>query len=70
MTKKKAIQLAIKAMQKERQRFVVGHNAYLDGYRAHFAERNHKQYTELSDAITMVQNTNLADPRSVPSRDE
>jgi hypothetical protein len=55
MTRKKALKLAIKAMQKERNKFAVGHAAYLDGYRAIFAERNHKQYTELSEAIDHLQ---------------
>ena len=55
MTRRKALQLAIKAMKKERNKFAVGHNAYLDGYRAIFAERNHKQYSELTEAIEIIE---------------
>ena len=55
MTRRKAIQLAVKAMKKERNKFAVGHNAYLDGYRAIFAERNHRQYNELTEAIEIIQ---------------
>ena len=54
MTKNKANRLAIKALEKERMKFVVGHNAFLDGYRAQFAERCHKNYDECSQAIEIL----------------
>ena len=59
MTKKKALQLAVNAMQKERRKFAVGYNAYLEGYRAPFAERNYKQYNELSEAILIIKEDQL-----------
>jgi len=54
MLKTKAINIAIKAMEEKRKDFAVGHNVYLKGYRYGSLERDHKRYTELSDAIEIL----------------
>ena len=52
MTRKKAIQLAIDALERRRRVYAVGHNACIDGMSAFvFCERDHKKYIELSEAI-------------------
>ncbi len=56
MTKNRAHKLAIKALEKERRKFVVGHKAYLNGYRAQFAVSCHKNYDECSQAIEIMNN--------------
>jgi hypothetical protein len=54
MTRKKAIRIAIQAMEEKRKEFTFGHNAYLLGLTAKFIEKDHKKYLELSEAIELL----------------
>ena len=54
MTRKKAMRIAIKAMEFRKRRYAVGHNSYLAGYRSKFTENDHKKYLELTEAIKEI----------------
>ena len=55
VTRKKAIKLAVDALERRRRMFATGHNAYLAGYDSVWTEREHKKYVELCDAIEIIE---------------
>jgi len=54
MTQKKALKLAIEALEYRRNKFAVGYHAYQDGTGGGWAERDFKKYVELCEAIRVL----------------
>jgi len=54
VTRKKAVRLAVDALERRRRKYSVGYHAYEDGYDSVWAEREHKKYVELCDAIGVI----------------
>lgn len=55
MTKNQAIKLAIKALQIIQRRYSPGHFIYLSGgQRFEFAEKDHKKFVEIDQAIELI----------------
>ena len=55
MTRKRAIQLAVEALELHRRRFTVGYYSFKNGFDNPGAERDFKKYLELSEAIIMLE---------------
>ena len=55
MTRKRAIQLAVEAIELHRRRFTVGYYSFKNGFDNPGAERDFKKYLELSEAIIMLE---------------
>ena len=57
MKRKTAYKIAIKAMTALRvRRYAVGHNAYLQGVRDHWAKIGHEEYEKIQKAIKILEN--------------
>ena len=55
MTRAKAVRLAVEALKRWRCDYAVGHNALVEGREFTFAEREHKKYEELTEAIEKLE---------------
>jgi len=63
MTRKKAIKLAVEAIELHRRRFTVGYYSFKNGFDNPGAERDFKKYLELSEAIIMLE---MNDQQEIP----
>ena len=54
MKQKKAITLAVDALERHRRKFSVGYHAYQDGFHSTWAERDYKKYVELCEVIREI----------------
>jgi len=63
MTRKRAIQLAVEAIELHRRRFTVGYYSFKNGFDNPGAERDFKKYLELSEAIIMLE---MNDQQEIP----
>ena len=63
MTRKRAIQLAVEAIELHRRRFTVGYYSFKNGFDNPGAERDFKKYIELSEAIIMLE---MNDQQEIP----
>jgi len=63
MKRKRAIQLAVEAIELHRRRFTVGYYSFKNGFDNPGAERDFKKYLELSEAIIMLE---MNDQQEIP----
>ena len=63
MTRKRAIQLAVEAIELHRRKYAVGYHAYQSGNLSTWTTRDFKNYNELTKAIIML---GMKDQQEIP----